>query len=72
MDPGARLSHGAHSESAGDSDMTTYDNAPPMDDVVIFGRCCGELHGTVDCSVCLQAVKPDLPLTPPNIILGTD
>jgi hypothetical protein len=50
--------------------MTTYDNAPPMDDVVIVGRCCGELHGTVECSVCLQRVKADLPLLPPLCVLG--
>ena len=50
--------------------MVTYDNAPPLEGWQVTGRCCGELHITVDCSVCLNAIKPDLPLVPPNCVLG--
>jgi hypothetical protein len=48
------------------------ENGPQLDGWAVTGRCCGELHDTVECSVCLQRVKADLPLTPPNIVLGTD
>lgn len=52
--------------------IATHDNGPVLDGWQVTGRCCGILHDTVECTVCLMAVKPELPLTPPNIILGTD
>jgi hypothetical protein len=55
---------------SGEPLVSTRDNGPVLDGWQVTGRCCGELHATVECSVCLNDVKPDLPLTPPNCVLG--
>jgi hypothetical protein len=51
--------------------MSTRDNGPVLEGWQVTGRCCGELHITVACSVCLNDVKPELPLTVPlSVVLG--
>jgi hypothetical protein len=70
VDPGARQAVGRPRRLTGDTDMSTRDNGPVLEGWAVTGRCCGELHNTVACSVCLNDVKPDLPLVPPNCVLG--
>lgn len=48
----------------------TGENAAPLDGWQVTGKCCGELHITVECRICQERVRPlDMPA---NIELGTE